>query len=709
MRIRGIFGLAVCLFLSAVQARAAVYTVTDGGDTGVNTLRWAIEQANLLPDTDTVDLQVTDRDIQLGNSLPAIAYPFILEGNGCTITSLADYPILLLRGVDSGGSIIRNVEIWGGSICIKITDGSDNNWITRCCLGTNWNGGVSGQSDTGILIESSGNLVGGNRLAGEGNVISGCRSRGVGLSGSTYACVGNSICGNIIGLNAAETAAVTQPYGLFVSYADCNSIGVPLPGWGNIMAGNTQQNLSLGGSYNAVRNNLIGVNSAGTGFASDTGAQIIMANGCVIGGAVNQNLYERNVFAGLFNSCGVFMSSSSGNTISGNYFNINPAGTAVLTKPASGGVALSIYSGMHNIIGGSNADPNHLRGNYICVNDAGAQYGITLQDSYCRYNAVFGNWLGILPDGTRAGSFFYAVHLYSNANHNYVGLKGGQGNLIVNGGSGTGVAITAPGTTANAVYSNTITGWSDTYGIWLGTPEGWKGNLDKPAPTVSWAFANVVSGTAQANDFIQVFIADKSSGSGGSLRYLGETAAGATPPYAWSLTVPSGLVGGDYVCALATDIDGNTSPFSLNKLNTGPTATPTHTPTQTPTITPTPSITRTSTETPICSPTSTPTVTSTITPTRTFGPSLAAGETARAFPNPARGWIHFVFNPAQAAEARILLYNFAGEKVAELKGALDPNSNELTWDCRSVAPGIYVARVLVDGSEKKKLKVAVLK
>jgi hypothetical protein len=83
--------------------------------------------------------------------------------------------------------------------------------------------------------------------------------------------------------------------------------------------------------------------------------------------------------------------------------------------------------------------------------------------------------------------------------------------------------------------------------------------------------------------------------------------------------------------------------------------------------------------------------------------------TIRAFPNPARDRIHIRFSLLQPGETRILLYNMAGERVVELKGSLPSGTAELVWECGSVAPGIYLAQVMVDGVVRGKLKLAVVK
>jgi hypothetical protein len=82
----------------------------------------------------------------------------------------------------------------------------------------------------------------------------------------------------------------------------------------------------------------------------------------------------------------------------------------------------------------------------------------------------------------------------------------------------------------------------------------------------------------------------------------------------------------------------------------------------------------------------------------------------RAFPNPAKGQMKFVFRLDAAAAIKIQIYNLAGERVASLYGEFAAGSGQsLVWDLDGVASGVYVARVFKNGSEKAELKVAVVR
>jgi len=117
-------------------------------------------------------------------------------------------------------------------------------------------------------------------------------------------------------------------------------------------------------------------------------------------------------------------------------------------------------------------------------------------------------------------------------------------------------------------------------------------------------------------------------------------------------------------------------------------------------LSPTPSATHTLT------PTATPSPAVTATPTTTQAVAASPTDSVRAFPNPASSRVRFLVSMQQAGRAKISLYNLAGERVAELSGELAEGSSEMVWECGSVGPGVYVARVKLQGSEKQ-FKIAI--
>src|SRR5262249_16460408 len=111
---------------------------------------------------------------------------------------------------------------------------------------------------------ASNNTVGGT-VAAARNIISG-NENGVNIYGDGTA--GNLVRGNYIGLNVAGTMGIANNYGVQISNGATHTrVGGSAAGAGNVISGNASTGVYIqdfGTSGNAVRGNLIGLNAAGT-------------------------------------------------------------------------------------------------------------------------------------------------------------------------------------------------------------------------------------------------------------------------------------------------------------------------------------------------------------------------------------------------------------------------------------------------------------
>ena len=101
-----------------------------------------------------------------------------------------------------------------------------------------------------------------------------------------------------------------------------------------------------------------------------------------------------------------------------------------------------------------------------------------------------------------------------------------------------------------------------------------------------------------------------------------------------------------------------------------------------------------------------------ISPTATLSPTVTVtlgGKDMLAFPNPAQNQVTFAFELDQAGVTKVEVYNLAGERVGQVSATLAAGMQTLVWDCAEIAPGVYLARITVDGKEKGKVKIAVVK
>lgn len=512
-----------------------------------------------------------------------------------------------------GNDTQKNYFIYNTARNISINGGATRNNIQ----GNDISGG-----ETGIYLQSSAgfNIIGGDRNSNRGNVLGG-HVYGIYDEGAG----GNTICGNIIGLDRNQLSSnnITSS-GIYIVTSN-NLIGITQTGYGNVIC-SSGIGLNIEGDRNIVRNNNIGISANDTVFANNTGIRLQFAAGeNVIGGGRNLALNERNVISG--NTTGIEL-GGSGNTISGNLIGLNSIGTL---GRANSGNGIYIMGGGNNLIGGSNQDINSLKGNiisgnftgvyapvgnnntivgnYIGLNLAGtgtienSQYGVvitgtnilggsnpTLRNYICgsvdgvrisgSSTKIINNWFGILPNGVLSTEEFNAAIRVLGAD-NVIGSKNilSDNNLITN--AVNGIRVEGAGADRNSFYGNTICAFNGA-GISL-DGAGANDNKAYPVILVPADVALIQGTTSGSNDFIEVFVSNRGAGlNGGSLRSVGTTTAVSGN---WSL-VPTGLVGGEYVCAIATDSSGNSSGFSLNQLVQVPT--PTVTPTQTPTSTPTP-------------------------------------------------------------------------------------------------------------------------
>ncbi len=181
----------------------------------------------------------------------------------------------------------RNVISGTSNIGININGTSSGNQIIGNYIGV----GADGSTDVGnrwygIYSSSSGNTIGGI-VSGAGNVISGNGTSGGGAFGIllTTTASGTTIQGNIVGLNAAGTAAVANDGIGIRIYSSNNIIGGATAEARNVISGNFASGLWIDGSSNNIRGNYIGVGSNGTtSLGNGWDAITVSGNNNLIGG-----------------------------------------------------------------------------------------------------------------------------------------------------------------------------------------------------------------------------------------------------------------------------------------------------------------------------------------------------------------------------------------------------------------------------------------
>src|SRR5215813_11192679 len=506
------------------HAASMTFTVTNTNHNGIGSLRQAIMDAQGNAGTDTIRFQIGNgpQTISPTSPLPTITDPVIIDGT--TQPGFAGAPIIELNGANVGGGG-SGLLISAGASTVKglvinrfTTDGirlftNGGNTITGNYIGTNLTGNAAAANVTyGIEISESPNNVIGGTTAAARNIISGNGFSAILVSGTTS--TGNVIQGNFIGTDVTGTIKVGNGdpgnSDAVVVGGSNNTIGGTSAGAGNLISGNNNNGISLGGTANIVQGNFIGTDptgNAGLGNFRD-GITVVGKDG-IVGGtsAAARNVVSGNGGIGVDICCG---GGATGNQVQGNYIGVKADGSGALGNPEG----LRIASGNgNNIIGGTavgagnvisgnfgagidivqnSAGGNQILGNLIGLNPPGTatitnngrgilieqasgvtiggttaaarnvisghnQANVEIQSSSTG-NQVLGNFIGTLADGVTAapGNTGGGVYILSSAASNTIGgTAAGSGNVIAFNPQG-GIKIDANAGLANAVLGNSI-------------------------------------------------------------------------------------------------------------------------------------------------------------------------------------------------------------------------------------------------------------
>ncbi len=309
----------------------------------------------------------------------------------------------------------KNVISGNASSGIVIVDGIDNlifgNYIGTNAMGTS----AVPNNNVGISISGGNNTVGGPGASSR-NIISG---NGLGINIQGSAAIGTVVKGNYIGLNALGTVAIPNTRGITLTSTSTNSIiGGANVLDRNIISGNISTGISVGGSSHSIKNNFVGLNSAGTSaLPNDIGIAFISStSNTTVGGATAA---ERNIISGNI-TAGIEISGTS-NTIQNNYVGLNPAGAVVIKNTNIGMKLIGTLTDtevLENTISGNGTTPNSAR-NVDFSSANGVQF--------------FSNKVGTLPNGNvgvvNVGS---GIIMDNSSNNTIGGLAEVDGNIIGN-------------------------------------------------------------------------------------------------------------------------------------------------------------------------------------------------------------------------------------------------------------------------------------
>jgi hypothetical protein len=175
-------------------------------------------------------------------------------GNAGIGIALANSNNSVIHGNLIAANAVAGVSIDAASHSVALLDNS---------IGTDITGTVALGNFAGVLVNGSGNTIGGVAL---GNVISGNTDAGLVIDGA--AATGNGVLGNEIGSNAAGNVSLPNGGpGIYVlNGANQNAIGGIASGEGNVLRANGAAGVLMSGASslgNAVRGNSILLNGSG--------------------------------------------------------------------------------------------------------------------------------------------------------------------------------------------------------------------------------------------------------------------------------------------------------------------------------------------------------------------------------------------------------------------------------------------------------------
>ena len=341
-------------------------------------------------------------------------------------------------------------------------------------VGTDAAGNAALPNGYGMDVHGSDIDIGGN---GVGNHVAGNLETGISVAASASLV---RVLGNRVGINAAGNAVLPNDQGI-VAYGTSVEIGGSVPGTGNVISGNVDTGVYVGGTASLVRvrGNRIGTNEAGTAALSN-GQYGVQVHGTDVDVGGSQGAL--NVISGNGRD-GIGVGASAGHVfIFNNRIGTNLAGTAAIPNVEEGisvggtdihiGPLMNLISGnggngisVHSVDGveitnnrigtdlaGMAALPNGGYGIRVLAG-SGVQIGLPNAGNLVSGNArslslenggniVQGNTIGLNADETAALGNGEGIDLSSSDNL-FGGTGAGEGNVVA--GNDGGVSVSAGG------------------------------------------------------------------------------------------------------------------------------------------------------------------------------------------------------------------------------------------------------------------------
>ena len=360
--------------------------------------------------------------------------------------------------------------------------------------------------------------------------------------------------------------------GVSIADAPDNTVGGTTDGARNIISGNAVAGVSISGDEstgNLVEGNFIGTDINGTATLGNSRFGVIVqlgASGNTVGGAT---LAARNIVADN-RDYGVEVSNGArDNLVLGNFIGSDVTGT----DPLGNGTGVCVQDATSNTIGGTAAGAGNLiSGNVVD--------GVLIDHGSTR-TLVLGNYIGTDVNGTdKLGNGRHGVRI-EGAFSNTIGGASVEARNVIAHNDGSGVLVSPPAATENAILSNSIFSNAglgidlDPNGVTPNDPgddDTGANNLQNfPVVTSATSGSSTIEGTlnstASATFRLEFFSNSECdpSGHGEGETFLGSTmvTTDGSGDVGFAVTLDATVPLGHFITATATDPDNNTSEFSL--------------------------------------------------------------------------------------------------------------------------------------------------
>lgn len=380
---------------------------SSGGDSW-----WRISPVSVLPTITAASTSIdgTTQTTNMGNTNslgPEIEIYGAGAGAGADGLTINNVGSVTIKGLTINGFTRYGIYITGAGATGSIIRGN--------YLGTTAQGDAASANSNGIYVDANAsNIDIGGSNAGEGNLISGNTSYGIGLMASSTI----RIYGNKLGTDRSATAKIPNQIGIYVNGANTVTVGGSTAGQGNIISGNTFNGINVMTTSTGVtvRGNTVGSGATGTESAIGNSFYGILLDASsvspniMIGGSLpgEGNLFAYNSSHGI----GAFFSRSGGFTAIGNVIRDNAQNgiftnwdNAVISKNLiyRNGTGATKYDG---IFVHANADAAKILNNTVHGNGL-AGIAVAGTNATVRNNIVTGNLTsyGLNLTGTLSESY----------------------------------------------------------------------------------------------------------------------------------------------------------------------------------------------------------------------------------------------------------------------------------------------------------------